>query len=74
MTRPPRSKFLRMREVLAAHGTRLTDRQVRSVIRAGKVSEQELGMMVAIEGITLGELRATLRELESHDLATRRRP
>jgi hypothetical protein len=63
-----------MREVLAAHGTRLTDRQVRSVIRAGKVSEQELGMMVAIEGITLGELRATLRELESHDLATRRRP
>jgi|GEM_PF-6935094 hypothetical protein len=68
------SMFLQTKSVLERHGAHLTDRQIRSIVRSKEMTQQELEMMIAIDGITLGEIRTTLHELETHELVARRKP
>jgi DNA-binding HxlR family transcriptional regulator len=61
-----------MKTVFVKHNYHLSDRQIRSIIRARpKAHGQEIEMMLGIKGITLGELRRTLVELERHGLVSR---
>ena len=64
------SRFEQIKEACERYHVVLTDRQVRSLVRSRDgVSTQEFELMAEVEGKpTLGELRETLRELETHGL------
>ena len=67
------SKLSRVKEIAKMNGIKLTDRQARSIVRAKpKMEDQEFRIMLRCPGMTLGEIRRTLIDLERRGLVIRR--